>query len=222
MQCGEDLASVKPEPDRYEGLRVVLCAVCGRAAVRVHDPVVLRWRKLRVQAGAMVLLAAHAAVLGGLGMAVWFGGMMVSAELMRRGRLSRPEQWVAFAAFGLLVPLVAGFWLGMTMHGKGLIRRAVAWLAVPVVAWLAVIAAELVQALLAVRYDMPRVHLWPRHIGEFNSVIFGLWLGIIIGTVGPMLVGGLVAVFGRFMWRLLVSALFRWRRRRARTLRSGS
>lgn len=220
MACGEDLAGIRPGPEPHYGLCVVACPECARPSVRGRDEVRDWWRAARMRVGAVLLLAAHAAVLGSLGMIASIGSLMVGTEAVR-GRVPRPKDWVGIAMLLGIVPMVAGIWLGLTMPRRRVLMRTGVWVAASLTPLVVVVGFQGYQAIVHRWYDSEWIHPWPHEMGAIGIRPYLAWAGLVVVTAVPCALGALPGMFVRFIWTMSESALFRRRRRAARKQRSG-
>lgn len=211
--CGEDLAALRPGPDPHYGLRVIVCPHCRLASVRTREPLLAGWRAARRFVSALALSLLHAAVL--IPLAVTFG-MLAGAEI---GYLLAPGQrWLPtgrhlhMAWFLIGTAGAAGAWMGVTMPHRSPLQRAAAWLGL--------LAGPLALVAAIVLLSAP----WRADRGEEALESPILYLGVlalVVASCPVVLATEPLARFGRFVLAALVSGVFRWRRNRARTLRSG-
>ncbi len=207
-ECGTDLARIRAEPDPRYALLLVRCPQCSRVSVRARDPIRELWRATRVRAGAAALLIGHAAFL--VFLATQFAS--VSFERLTRAirRHDTREQLEVAAALAIMVGL-ASFWMGLTVTHRALITRIGIWLGLHAIG-IVVYAVYAGLAFGGIEGVTP----------EFGPNPLVVWLTaaglswIVVVLIEPL------AMLGRAAWSVGVSGLFRWRRRRARLLRSGA
>jgi hypothetical protein len=106
MHCGRDLALLRPRPDPPDGLALVFCAGCGRAACRVVHPIWQQWRALRrgARAAGWLLLKILIATVVAL---LTFTTIDDLTPPFPRTRLG----WFTVAASAIAAALANGVWV---------------------------------------------------------------------------------------------------------------
>lgn len=209
--CGWDLASLRPGPDPHYGMTILTCPSCHAHAVRVRDPIIPGWRRLRVRIAATFMLALHAAVLipcAGAFTAVL--GSMVDRPYVHRSVREQTE----IAVVGALVTLIAGLWIGVTLARHPRLIRLSVW-----IGFQGLVAAFLVLMFLmalALKRSYTINESFPLDI---PGILAQIGIAIVLSTACFFAVEP-VALFIRFLGRVLASALFRWRRARRRAQRN--
>lgn len=206
-ECGTDLARIRTEPDPRYALRLVRCPQCSRVSVRARDPIRALWRAARVRAGAAALLIGHVAVL--VSLSTGFAAVAVEPLTRALRRNNTREQFEVAAALVILVGL-ASFWMGLTVTHRSLLTRAAIWLGLQAVGIVSVAAYVRLafggfEGAFATAGPNPLV-VWLTAAGLS---------GFVVVLIEPL------AMLGRAAWRVGASGTFRWRRRRAKLLRSG-
>jgi hypothetical protein len=222
IQCGWDLARVRPTLEPRYRLPLVICPRCARACVRREHP--LRsgwWRLVRVDAALRVLTLQVLCIglVGALSTAATLG-VMTGAYQRLAGRDAEFLEWLCFWVFAVFSPLT-GSWLTAAFSH---LRRSAVWLG-----WYAFMSLPLLTMLVMGAWfgDLPVEAPGQEHITASWSV-FKLGL-ISFFAPGMVIAAAMMACatagipLGKILLQLHAKqrgAVWRWRRRRRKLARA--
>jgi hypothetical protein len=211
--CGVDLAHLSSEPEPHYGLRVIVCPKCRSASVRTREPLIAGWRSARRLAAAGTLALLHIGVLGLLSVAFTGFAYAQSARWIDPSakRLVNDPDAPLLTILAAIASL-AGLWLGLTVTHRSVLAR--------VGIWLGVLAIPISISAVIVKVTWPSRPTLTLSVEDHPIFLLG---GFAIATGSGVLVAlaELPAWMGRFLGRTATTALFKWRRGRARRRRSG-
>lgn len=225
VQCGWDLARVRPRREPHYGLNIVRCPKCEHACVRRKHPLDAGWRRFRRADFALTLLflrfigvasMTFFCVVGGVFALVLFNEPQpMSVHMQNEARLF-------VVVFYLTIPLVLGTFLSAAFAHAALWKVWLVWLL-----WMGcVLFIVSLHGPMDSQFD-PRYGLLES--GETMAhITLGIWHIMLPAWLasGVVLIVALPGVIlGRLLLRLrdtLLSAKWRWRHRRLKLARSAN
>lgn len=223
IQCGLDLARVRPQSrrdDPYYGLPLVICRRCGHSAVRRKHPLQQKWRHLRRLFLALLVIGlqiAAAQVAGAATIAFVVGAASEEFEIPH----DQDVQYAIAAAF-VAIALFTGAWLTV---GFRHLRWYFVW-----PGWTLLMMCFL----FIITFNIAYVGRGGGLGISFGTMAFAerlqyatleLFLPMASAVLLIMIAATAGIIPGRIcLWflNLIRSAYWRWRRRRLRAIRSGS
>lgn len=136
LQCGWDLAWVRPQREPHYGLPLIRCPSCRAPAVRRVHPVKARWRQLvrfHWQTNILGFQFALIALFTFVTVMTAVGWLFMVAEWQRLHHPPRPTAWMTVWTFAILAPLT-GAWLTTAFSHISRWRVWLGWLG-----WIALI-----------------------------------------------------------------------------------
>lgn len=221
LQCGFDLARVRPVREPHYRLPIVTCPGCAAVVVRRVHPMSRGWKTFLRLDAVLRVLCVQLLFLISLSTLTTVASILIVHEQGLPARSAHAEElaWLYVLTFGVLAP-ITGAWL---TAGFSHVRQhfAVVWLA-----WLGVLFAEVFLfivfcvAINETPFDyIPRnaTTLWSDCIRLILLPAMMIEFLFLCAAMAGVPVGRLALRVNAWMMR----ALWSWRRRRRRLARSG-
>lgn len=214
LDCGWDLARVRPRMEPYYGLSIVRCPRCDGASVRRVHPLLKGWKSLRRVDWAMTILvvqiilasAATAATVLAVVSLVAATGMVIA------DKAGSDIAWFFFVPLAVVAPLV-GAWL---TAGLGHHRRLIVWLLW--IAWTTLVALVAVVSPFVVtgKFDFAEIGLGTASTAQVAIAavawFFALWMTGLLIFMTAAAVG--IPLGMAFLWMAARARTQQWRWRR--------
>jgi len=220
VQCGRDLARVRPQREPHYGLNLLRCPTCGAASVRRVHPVQGGWRRFRRLDFVATMIFLRLVGISTLTLFCALSSIFtiaLASELRLGGNERLPREAVIFAVMlFIIVPTLLGAFLTAAFAHIPRWKMWLGWLA-----WMGLILFMIaLHGPLDSQFD-PRPNP-NRSVAILPWLADGCWYIVLPGLLATLAI--LVAatpgiVLGRLLLRLrdmLIRSKWRWRRKRLR------